>query len=652
MTRKFILSLITAALAFQLQAVTIENTAGYLYSKVTDTGITSLTVTGTMNANDFYFIADSLNSLITVDLSGVEVVASNTAKVRYMQREFAAGELPAGAFSGKGITGVVLPAELTLIGDAAFAGCVSLIDLTLPETVTGIGEYAFAGCTSLTGITLPASVERVGTGAFMRCTQLESLTVAPDSRLSNIGEGALMDCPALATVSLGAALETIGERALAGSGVGNLDLTASKSLTSIDAWALTGSQFTSAKLPASLTTLGEGAFLYATRLEDVSMGSHLAGLNDYALSGTALTTSPNMPSVSSIGDYAMYNVSTLSVVELPSTLTWMGARSMAGMIGMTELKSNATDVPALGENVWDGINQSVIPLTVPASAKDNYAAAEQWKEFLFNSSWLKGDVNLDGEVNIGDVNTVLFVILRGAADEGMKQRADVNEDGEINIGDVNALISIILNADKSVAMIDTDDQLRLDNLDIQPGEERTITVKLDNAADYSALQCDIMLPQGLTLVNAAVRSRKIETSEITASTSRAMAYSMERQRFDDAGVLTLTVRADASLALEGDIVIDNVVIADNDNVAWHAAATVARVSNSTGIEDLTATADKIWLEGRTLCIQTGIEGNAQLAAVNGTNRSLTLAAGVNRQPLEPGFYVVTLNGKSHKIAVK
>ena len=53
---------------------------------------------------------------------------------------------------------------------------------------------------------------------------------------------------------------------------------------------------------------------------------------------------------------------------------------------------------------------------------------------------LKGDVNGDGEVNIGDVNDVIDSILTGA----INPAADVNGDGEVNVGDVNAVIEIIL----------------------------------------------------------------------------------------------------------------------------------------------------------------------------------------------------------------
>ena len=51
-----------------------------------------------------------------------------------------------------------------------------------------------------------------------------------------------------------------------------------------------------------------------------------------------------------------------------------------------------------------------------------------------------GDVNCDGEVNIGDVNAVIDVILMGT----VNPQADVNGDREISISDVNTLIDLIL----------------------------------------------------------------------------------------------------------------------------------------------------------------------------------------------------------------
>ena len=57
---------------------------------------------------------------------------------------------------------------------------------------------------------------------------------------------------------------------------------------------------------------------------------------------------------------------------------------------------------------------------------------------------LKGDVNIDGRVNIADVTALINCILSGRADGFNLWAADMNDDGNINIADVTALISYIL----------------------------------------------------------------------------------------------------------------------------------------------------------------------------------------------------------------
>ena len=57
------------------------------------------------------------------------------------------------------------------------------------------------------------------------------------------------------------------------------------------------------------------------------------------------------------------------------------------------------------------------------------------------SGVLPGDVNQDGEVNIGDITMLITIILDVYEYNAL---ADVNQDGEINIGDLAAVIKIIL----------------------------------------------------------------------------------------------------------------------------------------------------------------------------------------------------------------
>ncbi len=53
---------------------------------------------------------------------------------------------------------------------------------------------------------------------------------------------------------------------------------------------------------------------------------------------------------------------------------------------------------------------------------------------------LRGDVNKDGEVNIADINALVYIILSG----NNFDTGDVNTDGEINIADINSVIDIIV----------------------------------------------------------------------------------------------------------------------------------------------------------------------------------------------------------------
>ncbi len=654
MTRKFIFIALTILAALQVQALEVVNTAGHLSEKVKNHDIADLIVSGTMDANDFYFIVEKLTRLKTIDISQANVLACQTGKMHYWVRNFAAGVLPAGAFADMNLTSVKLPSALTAIGDGAFAGCDKLTSITWPASLQTIGDYAFAGCSALKVVTLPASVASVGDGAFMRCTSLTSLTVASPSQLRHLGNAAMMDCSSLTSINLGSSVQEIGERAFAGTSINRLNLSGSTSLTTVGKWAMVQTPVREAHLPSSLTQLGDGAFLYDANLTTVELGNNVSQLNNYLFAGTGLNGALDLTGVSSIGDYVLYNVTGMSVVELPATVTWIGSYAMAGMTGMTSMISNAVDVPSLGENVWAGVDQKNIPLTVPKSSIGAYKAAAQWQEFKLANTWLKGDVNNDGEVNIADINALVDIILGSVVDGDTMLRADVNEDGEVNIADVNALVNIIMNPSLLMSMrIDTDDLLHLDDVAIQPGEERTVDIRLDNAEGYSALQCDITLPQGLSLVGVKCgKDQLLKSDGMDDMTSRVVLYSMDRQRFDGDCVITITVHADAALSTEGEIQLTHVVLADEDNVGWHAANYSALVTNSTGVEDLTANADRLWVEGRTLCIETRNHGNALVASINGSARSITVEQGVNRYELEPGFYVVTVNGKSHKIAIK
>ena len=61
---------------------------------------------------------------------------------------------------------------------------------------------------------------------------------------------------------------------------------------------------------------------------------------------------------------------------------------------------------------------------------------------------LRGDVNLDGAVNAGDISAIYAVMLGTETDERIVERADVNGDGSVNAGDVSTEYALILATDE------------------------------------------------------------------------------------------------------------------------------------------------------------------------------------------------------------
>ncbi|MBO4870502.1 MAG: CotH kinase family protein [Muribaculaceae bacterium] len=77
------------------------------------------------------------------------------------------------------------------------------------------------------------------------------------------------------------------------------------------------------------------------------------------------------------------------------------------------------------------------------SRVDWLKARKKWLDRQMNILNPVGDANVDGKVDVEDVNAIINTIL-GIA-EGYRRPSDVNQDGKIDVEDVNAVINIILN---------------------------------------------------------------------------------------------------------------------------------------------------------------------------------------------------------------
>lgn len=402
---KYRFFLIAAAALGTLTAHALEvqmTAAGTLAHKGIDASVTTLSLTGDVDASDLYYIGNTLTSLQNLDMSRANIVAYLGKSVGGSQSHKAA-TFPVNVFAGLPLRTIAMPAGNVTIGDGAFAGTsLTAIDLS---RVDSIGQGAFAACKSLTAVA-PAT-DRLGShifdqctalstadlGAvthlppytFSRCTALEQVTST--QTLASIGDGAFSGCTSLATLATGKPLRSLGAGAFEMSGLTAIDLSAATSLTAIgDRCFAVCPRLESVTLPVSVSSLGRGTFFDDAALTQLDIPDGLTQLEARSLKGAGLSGDITLPEgLEKIDDNALRATRAITSVKLPSTLQSIGHLAMADMTSLKTIDvTSLASAPALGVTVWSGIDQSKVNLDVVDTVAGSFEDAEQWRDFHFN----------------------------------------------------------------------------------------------------------------------------------------------------------------------------------------------------------------------------------------------------------------------------
>lgn len=247
-------------------------------------------------------------------------------------------EIGSYAFSGTGLTEVVLPSSLTLLDAGVFQDCKQLSTVNLDKTqVKIIKPSTFQGCVELTNVSFPNKLLSIGEDAFNNAKKLAKLDLS-NTDINTFGNNSFQDTIKLNTIDLPNTdtLTVIGSGAFLNSGITRL---AKKSAPATSA-AIT--------LPKTVGKLGNSAFA----------NSKIISFDMSAVTSTTLTTLP--------ADF-FNNATSLETVKLSNAIKTIGENAFAGATKLNIIDLSNTAVETIEANAFKDATM-LTTVTLPTTA--------------------------------------------------------------------------------------------------------------------------------------------------------------------------------------------------------------------------------------------------------------------------------------------
>lgn len=294
------------------------------------------------------------------------------------------------------VKSVTITGDVTEIVENAFASCSNLTQVNITATgITSIGASAFQNTKSLTTIEIPASVTTIGNAAFAG-SGISTFTVAEGS--SSFKADA--DCKALLT-SNGKTLVVFAPKATG-------SYTIPGGVETIGPYSFESSALTSLVIPSSVKTIREGAF-YLSALTSIEIGEAVETIEVMAFFRSALTSLVIPESVKTIGEGA-FSLSALTSIVIPKSVETIGKGAFSQSSALTTVTFEGETAPTIGKGIF-AYCDNLASILVPASAAGytGDSASDNWKAWAtyIKSGQTQGQTQTDGEYTVPEDGTLI-----------------------------------------------------------------------------------------------------------------------------------------------------------------------------------------------------------------------------------------------------
>ena len=495
------------------------------------------------------------------------------------------------------------------IGDNAFKNCTDLTSISIPESITTIGNNSFFNCDGLTSITIPTSVIYINGSSFYDCDGLTSVTI-PDSVVT-IGDYAFYSCDKMANITVGCSVSSIGIMAFNDTPLAYITCK-SETPSNVKGFAFSSYDNVTLYVPKNSIEAYRTAYTWKDFKIITDFKPNYLSLDDVStMHGDTIVVPVMMQNENDItafqtdiclvDGFEIVNENDEYLIELSDRKgrdhVIMANETPDGAIRVASYsptlktyKNNEGELFYITIKVPDDGN-GVYPIILKNTRMTTVDEDEVLSPDVFCNvavaPFIKGDANNSGDITVTDAVVTAKYILFQNPDPFNQEAADMNGDGKITITDVVKIANLVLDQD-----YEEPTTLRsAASSDCMSGEANgnTVSINLDNVMQYTALQLDLTLPEGMTASDFALTERannlNLTMKDKGNGKIRILAYTPDLKTIKGNEGALLTFNIDGT---RGDIMVNHIEVVNLDGESRHLKGFSIAASNPTVINEMAA----------------------------------------------------------------